>query len=823
MNPIVASLREPAGERELRLPARVGSDPADDVRVPGAAPDEALQLEWRDGAVWASAARGQSLRLNGEPLGAVPRELRRGDVVAIGTARLRLGSGAGAADGGGPLALDLRHLVGNDTLAPLGAARVRAADDDADDADIVAASIESPAAQPPRSADPGIMAVAASRRRTLWAGVVVAALALLLAFGVLGRLQRVAIDVQPAEAKVAASGLVSWRAGDVLFALPGERTVRATLEGYAPLERKVTLLSGRPERLTLRLRKLPGVLEVDTGGVAASVTVDGAPAGRVPGELTVAAGERTLTFRAERYLDVIQRVTVEGMGVRQPLQLRFESSWGRLELSASTPGAALSVDGGAPVPLPAAVDLPAGVHRIAVTAPGAREWASSVLVKAGQTTAIGPLTLGAPDATLALRSRPAGAEVTVGGVFRGRTPLEIALPPGLPQELLVTRAGHQPWQQRVEPAAGSRLALLADLQPIPVSLTVTGEPAGAELFVDGVSRGRTPAKLELLATRYQLEVRRPGSQTFATEVDLTPALARTIEYTLQPEGRAAGWKPPAETLTTKAGPVLRLVPAGTFMMGSDRREQGRQPNETQRVVTLTRRFYLGTREVTNAEFRRFRPTHASGFVDKRSIDLDAQAVTGVSWADAVQYCNWLSEQEGLPPAYEQKGGRWLLRSPVGTGYRLPTEAEWEYAARFAGAGRPQRRYEWGDALPPPAGSANLAGSEATAALERVLEGWRDEDPAVAPPGRHAPSVLGLLDLTGNVSEWVHDVYASFAEPGANTDPTGPAPDGANAGRRVIKGSSWRTASYAALRPAWRDGRDGAANDIGFRIARYPDE
>jgi formylglycine-generating enzyme required for sulfatase activity len=241
------------------------------------------------------------------------------------------------------------------------------------------------------------------------------------------------------------------------------------------------------------------------------------------------------------------------------------------------------------------------------------------------------------------------------------------------------------------------------------------------------------------------------------------------------------------------------------------------------VVTLTRRFYLGTREVTNAEFRRFRPGHASGFVDKRSIDLDGQAVTGVSWADAVQYCNWLSEQEGLAPAYEQKDGRWLLRTPMGTGYRLPTEAEWEFAARFAGAGRPQRRYEWGDALPPPAGSANLAGAEAVAALERVLDGWRDEDPAVAPTGRHAPSALGLLDMTGNVSEWVHDVYASFAEPGANTDPTGPVPGAQNAARRVIKGSSWRTASYAALRPAWRDGRDGAANDIGFRIARYPDE
>ena len=258
-------------------------------------------------------------------------------------------------------------------------------------------------------------------------------------------------------------------------------------------------------------------------------------------------------------------------------------------------------------------------------------------------------------------------------------------------------------------------------------------------------------------------------------------------------------------------------------MGSERREQGRQPNESLRLVTLSRRFYLGLREVTNGEFRRFQSGHSAGFVDKRSIDLDAQAVTGVSWVDAVQYCNWLSAQEGLPSAYEQKDGRWNLRVPVTTGYRLPMEAEWEYAARFGGAGRPQRRYEWGDALPVPAKLANLAGSEASAALERRLEGWTDDYESVAPPARFPASVLGLYDMTGNVSEWVHDAYASLTGTGAVTDPLGPVAEAGSAGRRVVKGSSWRTASFPALRPAWRDGRDSAANDLGFRVARYADE
>jgi formylglycine-generating enzyme required for sulfatase activity len=99
----------------------------------------------------------------------------------------------------------------------------------------------------------------------------------------------------------------------------------------------------------------------------------------------------------------------------------------------------------------------------------------------------------------------------------------------------------------------------------------------------------------------------------------------------------------------------------------------------------------------------------------------------------------------------------------------------------------------------------------------VLDGWRDEYPSVAPPGKQGANGLGLFDLTGNVSEWVHDAYASFDASGGGTDPFGPSAAGS---RRVIKGSNWRTASFSELRPAWREGADGGSQDIGFRVARY---
>jgi formylglycine-generating enzyme required for sulfatase activity len=467
--------------------------------------------------------------------------------------------------------------------------------------------------------------------------------------------------------------------------------------------------------------------------------------------------------------------------------------------------------------MPVSLELPAGMHRLEVVAPGVRPWRSAVLVKAGETLRVGPIELGAPDMTVSLRSQPTGAQVTVGGAFRGRTPIDVELAPGVDHDVGFALQGYAPASRRIAALAGKREGMTVVLQPVLVALTVQGEPIDAEIWVDGVSRGDSPITLQLPARPYRVEVRHKGSEPQQFAVDLSAAVARTLDYSLRPAGRPEGWKPAAATLMTGAARTLQLMPPGTFVMGSERREQGRRANEPLRRVTLSRPFYLAAREVTNGDFRRFRSAHASGAVDRRSIDLDGQSVTGVAWADAVEYCNWLSAQDGLPPAYEKSGGDWTLRQPVTTGYRLPTEAEWDYAARQVPSAGRARRYEWGDDLPPPPGYANLAGTETAATLPRVLEGWQDEYPSVAPPGKHAANGLGLFDLTGNVSEWVHDAYASFDAAGGGTDPFGPAATGS---RRVIKGSNWRTAAFPELRPAWREGADGGSQDIGFRVARY---
>lgn len=795
-------VREPAGERDLELPMRIGGNGACDVRVPGSSAVEGVCLELHDDVLRLRVDGDVAIRINGGWMapGAF-REPRAGDVLFVGDARVCF------AAVGEILEVQVEHQAGNHTIEPVRAITEPHRDEQGDE-EITPADLP-----PGTDVDNGSSLDRGWRQKTGW---IVAALALVVLLVLAFSLKRISIDIDPSDARVRASG-ISWHSGNSLFALPGERMISAKRDGYAPYRQTHRIAASGDTSLRIRLAALPGRLLIDTAGVNAEVFVDGAPAGRAPGEIAMRAGIRSVTLRAPRHLDATRRIVVRGAGVRESLKLDLQSIWGRVVVSATTPGARLSVDAGAPVTLPATLDLPAGIHRLTIRAEGARPWQGAVLVKANDVLRLGPITLGAPDAQLRLDSTPRGADVTIAGTFRGRTPLDISLTAGLPQDITLDHAGYGTVKRQLTPAAGQRLVLNVELPVVAVPIFLQGRPAEAEVLVDGVARGKTPLTLSLPATRHTLEIRAARHQSFKTDVDLSSAVARTLDYELTPEGRPTGWKPPSARFETPMGISLRLLPAGTYMLGSERREQGRRANEFSRTVTFERPAYMSTREITNAQFRAFRAEHASGFVDKRSIDLDAMPVTNVTWLDAVQYCNWLSEREGLVPAYEQRDGKWLLRQPVTTGYRLPTESEWELAARFAGNERKLRRYEWGEALPPPAGGANLAGSEAATSLPAVLDGWQDEYPSVAPVGKFAANWLGLQDLLGNVSEWVNDVYASFDSAGTVKDFTGPIASGA---RHVIKGGNWRTATFADLRAAWRDSAEAATQDIGFRVARY---
>ena len=567
------------------------------------------------------------------------------------------------------------------------------------------------------------------------------------------------------------------------------------------------------QTVVLELAKLPGTLEVALVAPGTLKVDAGAASYKVPGRIELPAGRHELLIESPGFLPYHGEVTIAGAGSRARLAPTLQPNSAGLSISSEPSGAQLLVDGKPIGITPLTQTLPAGSHQIELRSAGFKPWSVDVLVKPGVAQSIGPVRMGLPDALLAVRSDPAAARVTIGGVYRGETPLRVTLRPELEVTLAVALPGYEEASRTVRTRPGTNEDLSFTLKPIIGKVAVRVTPADAELWVDGTRRGQGSQVLALTAVAHQLEVRKSGYATFSQSVTPRPGFDQALEATLLTEAQQhmARFAP---VVRAHGSIELRLMPLGRYMMGSSRREPGRRANEGQRTVELRRPFYLGTREISNADFHEFRPEHKSGVFGGVSLNLDNQPVANVSWQDAAAYCNWLSQRDGLPPAYKSEGGELVAVSPMNTGYRLPSEAEWEWAARGAGAAH---RYPWGEALPVAPNSGNYADASAHIPLADVIAGYDDGFLAAAPVGSFAPSALGLYDLGGNVSEWTTDLYASsYSAEGVAPDPMNLAAGNQHA----VRGASWRSASTADLRIAARAADAAPRDDLGFRIARY---
>ena len=170
-----------------------------------------------------------------------------------------------------------------------------------------------------------------------------------------------------------------------------------------------------------------------------------------------------------------------------------------------------------------------------------------------------------------------------------------------------------------------------------------------------------------------------------------------------------------------------------------------------------------------------------------------------------------------PAFYKINNARVIAVNDHADGYRLLTEAEWEWLARKSGK-KKQTVFPWGNESVVPVMAGNIADESANGLASFYVPNYNDGYAKVAPVGSFPAEVSGLFDLTGNVSEWVHDFY-SLAPPIEKTvqvDPLGPSFGDAH----VIKGSSWRSGTRTLLRAAYRDGLMDRRDDVGFRIGRY---
>ncbi len=644
--------------------------------------------------------------------------------------------------------------------------------------------------------------------------------ALLAAAGFVFTAVPVSISVAPAPDRLQISGTlpaVELRGRYLLF--PGSYEINAEKAGYVRLNEKVQISADGRRSFDFELDKLPGRLTVSTRPVSgAALRIDGQSRGATPvRDLEVAAGSRRLELTAERYLPQQLEVEVTGMGQVQTMEIELFPAWAPVSIESIPAGAALWIDGEAAGTTPATIELLAGRHRAELRLPRHDGIEFDIEVTAGEAQRLPPYTLAPSAARLAISSDPDTAAVTVDGRFAGTTPLEIEVSPDLPHQVALSKAGHRSVTRSITLAAAASGSLEVSLPAEYGTLFVVTEPADAELYVDGRERGRGAQRLRLSTLPHTLEFRKPGYQPHRVTITPRADTSKEVAVTLKPLDAAAVNSPLAEP-TTAQGQRLRLIRPGRFTMGASRREQGRRANERLREVVLTRPFYLSAREVTNAEFRRFRPDHDSGVVGGRSLNGDDQPVVGVGWEDAAAYLNWLSEKEGLTPVYRQQGERLVAVRPPGNGYRLPTEAEWEYAARVAGR-EVAAKYAWDGAYPPSGAAGNYADRAAGSVLTATLSSYDDGHAVTAPVASFPANPAGIHDMGGNVAEWCHDFYDAYlGQVAVSTDPLGP-----EEGRHhVVRGAGWRDATISELRLSYRDYSDKPRQDLGFRIARYAD-
>ena len=816
-------VREPLGERvlgEADFPLSIGGEGAGLVVT--ATPGPVAWVGWHDGQLFVQPAGDAAPLLHNGAAIVGSTWLRAGDVLDIGEGRARL-----AVEDGRRVLQVMAGGSDNRTAPPTVESTSTVAGLAADEDEPIEAAVFM--RERAAVAAPGGRSSSAGRRILIGAALaLLAAVALFVLTSV-----PVQVEIDPAPERVAFEG--GWpglRLGTSYLLRPGAYALVAQREGYAPLRVDVDVTREREQRFAYSLAPLPGRLEIVLP-VPGRVSIDGREAGEAPGVFELPAGKHALKIATERYLEFATDVQIEGLGRLQRLEPQLTPGWAVVSITTEPSDAEVRVGDEIRGRTPLELELMAGSHRLELRRSGFKPWISDVQVAANEPLSLGPVQLGLPDGRLSVRSSPAGADVTVGGAYRGRTPLDIELRPDVVQWIAVQGEGYETARRDVTLAPGGREETEFDLTPILGEVMVRARPADARLFVDGVERGVANQTLRLPATAHVIEIRKDGYAPHTVTVTPRPSLPQSVEVTLL-EGvapravTAAGAEPGAEAaapgteivalapvVRTKSGQELRLVPAGEYTMGSPRREAGRRANESQRPVRLERRFYVALREVTNAEFREYRPGHRSGFIAQQTLDLDRQPVVNVTWQDAAAYCNWLSEREGLPPAYVKQGGRLEPADPVTTGYRLPTEAEWEWIARRTTGGL--RKYPWGDALPVSPGAGNFADRKAQPLVAQVLPDLDDGYAATAPVGSFAPNPLGFFDLGGNVAEWTHDLYT--VQPPATSVAVDPAATGAGS-LRVIRGSSWQHSAVTELRLAYRDYGDGKRNDLGFRIARY---
>ena len=453
--------------------------------------------------------------------------------------------------------------------------------------------------------------------------------------------------------------------------------------------------------------------------------------------------------------------------------VRLKPTYGYLKITSEPSGARVAIDGKlvGNTPLELREKYAAGSHRIRLQAENYALMEETVMVEANAQVQSHHYRLVPQFGTVTCRSEMADAEIWVDNEYKGVGSWTGKVSSRTPHVLEAQKAGHK--SQSVSFTLQDGETRTVDVgAPVALygTLVLESSPTLSEIWMDGTKIGTTPRADQVLVGTHTVVLKKEGYEDLSFEVTVAHNQRLDVKRTLAKRQLASKQAGPGASLAADFGIEMVFVEGGTFQMGATS-EQGSDAGADEKPVhsvTLSD-FYIGKYEVTQAQWKAVMGNNPS------SLKGEDRPVENVSWNDIQEFIKKLNQLTGKR-------------------YRLPTEAEWEYAAR---GGKKSKGYKY-------SGRNTLA---------KVA--WYDGNSGskTHPVGQKRPNELRLYDMSGNVWEWCQDWYGAYGS-SAQTDPMGPA-SGSN---RVLRGGSWRS-SARSCRVADRDyfNPSYGSSNYGFRL------
>ena len=567
----------------------------------------------------------------------------------------------------------------------------------------------------------------------------------------------VMIDSEPAGADVYLNNALVGKTPFRVEQPEGRYEWRLERELYLPEAGVFELKAGDRQRLNITLKPNYGTIEVNsTPENGASISLNGIKLGKTtPAVLDeIPTGEHNITLTHPWYETQSQKVVVSA-GVREQLTLSLQPNFAELTVTAS-PDEEVYINDTQKGKGTHTERFPPGVYRIEVRKAGHTPASRQLTLERGKNEQV-QLTPEPILSNLKVLSTPEDADIYLNGKLVGTTPQILRDLLVGDYELELRKAGYGSTKQTVTVKEGQTVEVNLTLASTG-SIAFTSEPSGADLYINGTYKGRTPyTASDLPAGSYTYELRKEGYETLSASAVVDAGKTAQI-YKLLSSSRKA------------FEPEMVTVEGGTFTMGCTSEQSDCENDEkpTHRVTLSS--FQMGKYEVTQAQWRAVmgsNPSHFSG--------CDDCPVENVSWNDAQAYITKLNQQTGKK-------------------YRLPTEAEWEYAAR---GGNKSKGYKY-------------AGGNDIGSVAWYSSNSSSKTRAV---GQKQANELGIYDMSGNVWEWCEDWYGDYSS-SAQTNPKGPQ----NGSYRVLRGGSWYyDARYCRVSYRFIISPDGRSISYGFRL------